>query len=225
MFTPELHSANGRWGHLIARVDVGFSPAAVETLLALDVDRYWQHFARFHGLDPRELARDRRWMAAHGKRGRMLRRRIRPGLQRALLRSQRLLGELETARTRRGSEATEAVAAALRWSVYRSGGGFDPGVLAPLRATLGRDAVSVAARVTQPPWREKRLVAGADLVLRTHARPFRIARPPLIFEPHSVIEQYDMLESLTRGTMEPLGRAGAADRGPGVGSGARGQTP
>ena len=72
-------------------------------------------------------------------------------------------------------------------------------MLVVLRRLLGADAVSVDARVTQPPWREKRLLGGVDLVGRTHAEPYRIVRPLIVFRPDDAVSQYYMLESIGSG--------------------------
>ena len=86
----------------------------------------------------------------------------------------------------------EAIAA----SVHRHRGGFDPRLLSTLRVLLGADVVSVDARITQPVWKEKRLLGGADLVLHTHRAPLPTDSPePILFAPRSPLQTYRMLES------------------------------
>ncbi|MCA9513175.1 MAG: hypothetical protein KC560_20865, partial [Myxococcales bacterium] len=88
-----------------------------------------------------------------------------------------------------------AVAEALGHAAPRRDGGFDPRILAALRSLLGAEAVSVDARVTQPVWREKRLVEGEDLVLHTHAEPHSLPQHLVLFRPRDSVQIYDMLES------------------------------
>ncbi|MED5199024.1 MAG: hypothetical protein VYB51_04380, partial [Gemmatimonadota bacterium] len=66
-FTPELHSANERWGHLKASVEIAFAPPAVETLIGLEADAYWLQLAKTLGISPQELRLQRTALTGHGK--------------------------------------------------------------------------------------------------------------------------------------------------------------
>ena len=196
-FTPELHSANRRWGHLNASVEVTFAPEAVDALIQLEPERYWRRLARTLDLDEAALRRQRAALQRRGKPGMIARRAVPVGHRSVIRQSLALTEQTRRARAatdapRRNEFAVKAVAA----SVIRRGGGFDPRILSTLRALLGADDISVDARITQPVWKEKRLLGGEDLVLHTHREPIRSEGPePILFAPRSPLQTYRMLES------------------------------
>lgn len=200
-FTPRLHSTNDVWGHVLATVDVGLDGSAVDALVALRPDAFWAALARELGTSVDAIEARRRVAEATGKermtRARALAPRHRGPLDVALLRAgRRLLQSLARAREATGpAERYRAVAEALGHAAPRRDGGFDPRILAALRSLLGAEAVSVDARVTQPVWREKRLVEGEDLVLHTHAEPHSLPQHLVLFRPRDSVQIYDMLES------------------------------
>ena len=102
--------------------------------------------------------------------------------------------------------------AAIAASVLRRGGGFDPRILATLRVLLGAKRVAVDARITQPVWKEKRLVGGVDLVLHTHRKTTLNPGPqPILFAPRSPIQTYRMLESFEAAVDRPAADPEAAE--------------
>lgn len=200
-FTPGLHSVNDIWGHVNAIVDVGFSRDAVDALIALDGSAYWPALARQLGTTPAALRARQRVARTSGKRRMVERRALAPAargpLEAELVReSDRMLRRLAEAREADTALARyRAVGDALGHTALRRAGGFDPRILAALRSAIGAQEISVDARITQPVWREKRLVEGEDLVLHTHRRPFELPHEPLLFRPRDSVQIYDMLES------------------------------
>jgi len=194
--TPSLHSVNDRWGHLTSRVDVGFQPDAVEALIALPQDEYWDALARRLELTHSQLRHYRSHLMAQGKE-RMTRARQVPYRERRAVRhSLEMLRHLRLARAdadpaSRYGHVVEALAA----TAFRLGGGFDPRVLAVLREQIGEDSITVDARITQPVWKEKRLPGRADVVLHTHSKPAKLKHAPVLFAPRGPVQTYEMLDS------------------------------
>ena len=195
-FTPSAHSVNGRWGHTSSRVDVGFSRNAVKRLLALEPEVYWDELTETLGVTRAELDRDLRRLDVRGKLRWQARRKLEPGLRRTLLHSRQLLAKVADARHADDpDEAIRAPVDALRAAIYRRRQGYDPRILATLRRLLGKDEVSVSARLTQPAWIEKRLLGEVDLVGNTHKEPHRSKTRQIEFRPTGTLEFYRMLDT------------------------------
>lgn len=195
-FTPELHSANRRWGHIHSTVEIGFSKRAVASLLELEPSSYWAQLAHELGYSDARLRRHRSNLMMRGKAGMTRARRVPFDDRRAIGHSVEMLRLLSRARRARDVPSRDGyLVEALAAAAFRRGGGFDPRVLVVLREIVGPDEVSVDARITQPVWRERRLVGGADLVLHTHEEPPKLSHRPILFEPRGPVQIYEMLDS------------------------------
>jgi len=195
-FTPELHSANRRWGHIHSTVEIGFSSKAVAGLLALEPKDYWAKLAHELGYTDDQMRKHRNNLGRRGKAGMTRARKVPFDDRRAIRHSVELLRLLGRARRAQEAPARDRYAVeALAATAFRRGGGFDPRLLAALRDLLGADEISVDARITQPVWKERRLVGGADLLLRTHEQPPKLRHRPILFEPRGPVQIYEMLNS------------------------------
>ncbi|MCG8590924.1 MAG: hypothetical protein MJE66_16655, partial [Proteobacteria bacterium] len=194
-FTPSEHTINGRWGHLRAGVELRFSPAAVETLLASSRTDYWETLRELTELDQERFDRYRRWLAERGKRRILLRRRVPLPYRKSIRYAASARRRLEAARDADSprKRLTSLLDAFVEAS-YLNATTYDPAVLATLRRVGGIEEVSVAARITQPPWREPRLVGKVDLVGRTHRKPIARLGEAIDLDPSGPSGLYQMLD-------------------------------
>ncbi|MDH3685532.1 MAG: hypothetical protein OEP95_04865, partial [Myxococcales bacterium] len=192
--TPELHSSNGRWGDLEVTLRVRYPQNAVERLLALESSALEKRLAGVLGVpvEALEPARPRH------DRGKLRRRERRLPLraEAAARAARKTLHSL--ARARRAEDPDEEVrhlGEALGHASFRFGGSYDPAVLEALHDAIGREHLSIEARVAPPKWVENRLPGGVALRASAGAALFDQARPWVEIDPRCPFAWYTMLES------------------------------
>lgn len=192
--TPELHSANGRWGDLEVRLHVRYSQRAVERLIALERAPLESRLAAVLDVPVEALEP----VLPRHDRGKLRRRERRLSLrEEAAVRAVRkTLDSLERARgSEDPAEELKHLGEALGHASFRSGGSYDSAVLEALHDAIGREHLSIEARVAPPQWVENRLPGGVPLRARAGA-PLPNRSPPWVeLAPRCPFAWYTMLES------------------------------
>ncbi|MCG8590408.1 MAG: hypothetical protein MJE66_14055 [Proteobacteria bacterium] len=203
-FTAALHSANDRWGLVDLRARVAFSPAALERLAGLPERRFYAELGRLLELAPEDLDRMRRRLGTQGKFRHLDRSRVPRRHRGTVRRARHVVRELGGVDQESPAlERVEAFGRALMAAARLDGDDDRPVLLATLRALAGPRKAPVHVRITQPGWREKRLVGRRDLVGRTRKRYAPLPRSPLDLDPSGPVSLYFSLDEVARVPGDP----------------------
>lgn len=192
---------SGRWARLLTSGRVELYPEAVEALMDLDEQAYWTRLAGKLELSRRELDRHRsnsrfssskRSLVSHRRPGAM-------PIRRAILRSNRVLSELQRARrTEPGPKRLRTLVNALFYSSFRRGDTFDTLVLTSLleQVDIGKladeGALHVEGRITRAFEDEQNFPERRDVLGRL-GKPRDFRQTQYSFFPFTGLELYNML--------------------------------